>query len=218
MSPLPDHGPASFPDDYRRPKGQASTSGYGVFMGSGVSRVETDIKGSIQGLQVQPFDTNRDTRGSFTEIFCHSWRLPIEPVQWSLVTSKARVLRGMHLHFRHDEYISVVRGRACVGLYDFRRGSPTYGRSAKIELNGESPACVSFPRGILHGWYFYEDSTHLQAVSEQYKDYGHDDNHGCLWSDAALGIEWPDPKPLLSPRAAGFPSLEQLKRDVGQPD
>lgn len=177
-----------------------------------------DVSGSIEGLKLHPFDVNEDGRGSFTEVFCRSWALPVDPVQWSLVSSKARVLRGMHLHFRHGEYISVIRGRACVGLYDFRRGSPTNGKSVLIEVNGATPTCISFPQGILHGWYFYEDSLHLQAVSEQYTDYGQDDNHGCHWADPALGIAWPDPSPLLSERAADFPSLEELRRVAGQPN
>ena len=172
--------------------------------------------GTLHGLELRPLTMNRDARGAFTEIFCDSWQLPIAPVQWSLVTSKARVLRGMHLHVRHDEYITVIQGRACVGLYDMRPDSPTVGQSALIELDGQAQCCLAFPRGILHGWYFHEDSVHLQAVSESYEDYGPDDNRGCLWSDPELNIAWPDASPTLSPRAAAFPTLAQLRRTIGQ--
>jgi dTDP-4-dehydrorhamnose 3,5-epimerase len=177
---------------------------------------EFEASGTLHGLELRPLTMNCDSRGVFTEIFCDSWKLPIAPVQWSLVTSKARVLRGMHLHVRHDEYITVIQGRACVGLYDMRPASPTVGQSALIELDGQAQCCLSFPRGILHGWYFHEDSVHLQAVSESYEDYGPDDNRGCLWSDPELNIAWPDASPILSPRAAAFPTLAQLRRTIGQ--
>jgi dTDP-4-dehydrorhamnose 3,5-epimerase len=196
-------------------KGAAPTMSPPLSMASTLATA--DASGALHGVQRRPLTVHRDARGSFTEMFCDGWGLPIRPEQWSLVASKARVLRGMHLHQRHDEYVAVVQGRACVGLYDMRPHSPTAGRSALIELDSGDLTCLSFPRGILHGWYFYEDSLHLQAVSEQYSDYAPDDNDGCLWSDPALRLHWPDAAPILSPRAAAFPTLAQLKRKIGQP-
>jgi dTDP-4-dehydrorhamnose 3,5-epimerase len=175
-----------------------------------ISRPETGIAGVVQ----RPLCVNRDDRGSFTEIFCEQWNLPIAPTQWSLVESKARSLRGMHIHLRHDEYITVIRGHACVGLYDMRENSPTLGQSTLIDLDASMLCCLSFPRGILHGWYFPEDSLHLQAVSEEYSDYAGDDNHGCHWADPALDIPWPDTDPVLSPRAAAFPTLAELRETI----
>jgi dTDP-4-dehydrorhamnose 3,5-epimerase len=170
----------------------------------------------IHGVQVKPLTMNRDSRGCLTEIFGDSWGLSIRPVQWSVVASGPRVLRGMHLHFRHDEYFLVLRGRACVGLYDFRADSPTAGASRLLEFNGEQMCALVFPPGILHGWYFYEASLHLRSVSESYTAYHHDDNLGCLWSDPELNLPWPDPTPLLSGRAASFPRLAQLAASLGR--
>ena len=165
---------------------------------------------AIDEVQCRPLKMKLDSRGCFTEVFSHHWGLPIEPVQWSLVTSHPKVLRGMHLRLRHDEYIMLIRGRVCVGLYDLRPDSKTMGVSSLIELDEKNLACLSFPAGILHGWYFYEESIHLQAVSECYKDYHPDDNLGCQWSDPALGIAWPDRSSIVSPRSASFPTLKEL--------
>ena len=68
----------------------------------------------IHGVEIKHLAMNVDSRGCFTEFFRDSWELPIQPVQWSLVASRPRVLRGMHLHLRHDEFFLVARGRACV--------------------------------------------------------------------------------------------------------
>ena len=60
-------------------------------------------------------------------------------MQWNAVWSEAGVLRGVHVHIRHDDYLTVPVGRASVGLRDLRRGSPTEGLSALVELSARAP-------------------------------------------------------------------------------
>jgi dTDP-4-dehydrorhamnose 3,5-epimerase len=164
----------------------------------------------IEGLRLLPLMPRRDVRGVFLEVFKDSWRLPVRPAQWSLVQSEARTLRGLYLHLRHDELFVLVQGRAHVGLKDLRRGSPTHGQAVLLGVEAESPTVVVFPPGVLHGWYFSEPSVHLQAVSEEYDRYRHDDNLACHWADPGVGLSWPDPAPLLSPEAERFGSLPAL--------
>lgn len=166
----------------------------------------------LHGVQVQRLVPHRDERGAFTEIFSNAWKIGIQPAQWSVVESRARVFRGMHLHHRHDESFLLIRGRACVGLHDFRRDSPTASRWSVYQFAANEPALICFPSGLLHGWYFYEDSIHVQAVSEIYEDYRDDDNLGCRWDDLDLGIEWPFIDPILSEEARGFGSLTDLRK------
>jgi dTDP-4-dehydrorhamnose 3,5-epimerase len=168
----------------------------------------------LHGVELRRLQPNRDERGAFTEIFSQEWRLGIAPTQWSVVATVARALRGMHLHLRHDEYFCAVQGKCCVGLYDLRPESPTRGQHALIELEGDELACLVFPSGLVHGWYFFEDSLHLQAVSESYVSYHPDDNLTCYWADKTLSIPWPDTSPIVSQRAANAPSLEELARIV----
>lgn len=168
----------------------------------------------LDGLEVRRLAPAGDARGAFTEIYSADWGLCIAPEQWSLVHSDAGVLRGMHLHRRHDEYFFLLSGKAWIGLYDIRPGSPTEGRSCLVELRGDDPTTLSFPRGIVHGWCFPVPSVHLQATSETYGVYGADDNLGCHWSDPALGIDWPMQPTEVSPRAAAFPTLEVLREQT----
>jgi dTDP-4-dehydrorhamnose 3,5-epimerase len=171
----------------------------------------------ILGLRLVPLAPQRDERGVFLEVFKDSWQLPVRPTQWSLVRSTARTLRGLYLHLRHDEMFVLVQGRAHVGLKDLRRGSPTFARAVLLELEADSPTAVVFPPGVLHGWYFSEPSAHLQAVSEEYDRYQHDDNLTCHWADPELGLDWPDPAPLLSPDGEGFGSLQALLARLAAP-
>lgn len=164
----------------------------------------------LDGLRLWPLTVHDDRRGSFIEVFKDSWTLPVRPVQWSVVRSEARALRGLYVHRRHDELFVLVEGRALVGLKDLRRQSPTFGRTLLLEASAKRPTIVAFPRGCLHGWYFFEASLHLQAVSEEYDTYGPDDNLSCHWADPDVGLAWPDPAPVVSDEAAAFGGLREL--------
>jgi dTDP-4-dehydrorhamnose 3,5-epimerase len=168
----------------------------------------------LQDVELRALEPNVDERGSFTEVFAAHWSSDIAPVQWSVVASVTGALRGMHLHRRHGELVTVVHGRLSVGLYDARPGSPTEGCWARYELAADAPASLCFPAGFVHGWLAHEPTTHLQAVSEAYADYAEDDNLGCHWADPDLGIEWPFEPTVVAPRAAAFPSLRDLREQV----
>jgi len=152
-----------------------------------------------------------DDRGVFTEIFRREWDLGIDPVQWNLVHSQAGVLRGVHVHPRHDDYLLVSRGRVSVGLRDLRPGSPTEGLPALVELNADDLTGIFIPHGVAHGFYFHEPSTHLYAVSHYWDD---DDEKGCLWSDPALEIPWPVTSAQVSRRDGAAQPLSDLLAEL----
>ncbi|CCH54429.1 Spore coat polysaccharide biosynthesis protein spsL [Fibrisoma limi BUZ 3] len=168
----------------------------------------------LAGVDCKSLTEHQDQRGSFTEVFQQYWSTCLTPTQWSLVRSEPNVFRGMHLHQRHDEYFCLIEGHCLVGLYDARPDSPTRNQWALYELFGTDLKAIVFPRGLLHGWYFFTPSVHLQAVSESFVDYGHDDNHGCRWDDPDLGITWGITDPILSDRANSFPPLRHLLADL----
>ena len=159
------------------------------------------------GVRLLPLEMNRDDRGVFTEVFRRSWDIGVEPVQWNFVTSQAGVLRGVHVHVRHVDYLIVLEGRASIGLRDLRRGSPTEGTAALVEMTGDELMALTTPPGVAHGFYFHEPSAHIYAVS-QYWDVA--DEFGCHWADGDLEIPWPCQSPLLSERDATAPPLSEL--------
>jgi dTDP-4-dehydrorhamnose 3,5-epimerase len=180
-------------------------------MSNGIKNSRLIDGGDIWQVSLNSLKKHNDHRGSFTEIFRNEWETVIQPVQWSLVESEANVLRGMHFHLRHDEYFCLVKGHCLVALKDIRPHSPSDGVVSVYELFGEDPAALAFPSGLIHGWYFFEASAHVQAVSESYSKYGKDDNWGVSWKAPDLGIPWPNINPILSERAETFSSLAQLK-------
>lgn len=159
------------------------------------------------GVALRPLTMNRDPRGSFTELFRDEWDTGLAPVQWNAVSSEPRTLRGVHVHIRHDDYLTVLKGRACVGLRDLRRDSPTEGLSVLVELTEDPLIALLIPHGVAHGFYFPELSLHLYAVTT-YWDV--DDELACHWADPDLGISWPAEPALVSERDATAPSLAEL--------
>lgn len=175
------------------------------------------IAGSpIYGVELRKITEHKDYRGSFSEVFQDHWGTCMDPVQWSVVKSEQGVFRGMHLHRRHDEYFSLLSGHCLVGLKDIRPGSPTEGVYSLFELHEDDMAAVIFPSGLLHGWYYFRPSLHLQAVSEAYKDYHPDDNWGVYWDAPDLEIPWPMSEVTLSPRAADFRTEAELVAALGE--
>jgi dTDP-4-dehydrorhamnose 3,5-epimerase len=160
-----------------------------------------------EGVALRPLAMNRDSRGSFTEVFRDEWDTGASPVQWNAVSSEAGTLRGVHLHIRHDDYLTTLKGWASVGLRDLRRGSPTEGLSVLVELTEDPLAALLIPHGVAHGFYFPEPSLHLYGVT---KYWDVDDELACHWADPELGIPWPAEPTIISERDATAPSLAQL--------
>jgi len=170
------------------------------------------IVGSLpHDLRLTPLTPHGDDRGRFLELFRREWQTGVEPIQWNAVDSEAGVLRGVHVHPRHDDYLTVFRGRATIGVRDLREASPTEGATACIELSGEQPTAITIVHGVAHGFYFHEPSTHIYSVSH-YWDMA--DELGCRWDDPALEIPWPQEDAQISPRDAELPSLEVLSREL----
>jgi len=168
----------------------------------------------IDGVVLSKLENHNDNRGWFREIFVSDDNCIIQPEQWSLVQSNKNVLRGMHCHARHDEFFTLVSGHCLLALQDIRPNRSSYNKFSIYELHESEPASLSFPKGVIHGWYFLENSTHIQAVSESYHSYHKDDNYGCHWQATDLAFEWQICEPIVATRANNFGTVEELKNKL----
>jgi len=155
---------------------------------------------------------HEDSRGWLTELYRAEWDTGVAPVQWNVVYSNPRTLRGMHVHLRHWDYLTVPYGKMLLALKDLRTSSPTHDLITSVALGPNPFAACIIPPGVAHGFYFSEPSMHMYSVSEYWNL---DDELGCRWNDPDLGVLWPDDNPLLSPRdqnAGGYRELlESIK-------
>jgi dTDP-4-dehydrorhamnose 3,5-epimerase len=162
------------------------------------------------GVRCLPLTPHPDARGVFLELFRQSWTSGAMPAQWNAVRSEGNVLRGVHAHWRHADYVVALSGCMTVGLKDLRPTSPTRGMVARIELDGDAPRGLEIPQGVAHGFYFPAPALHVYAVSHYWDPA---DELGCRWDDPALGIAWPCRSPFVSPKDQSLPDLATL---VGQ--
>jgi dTDP-4-dehydrorhamnose 3,5-epimerase len=163
------------------------------------------------GVIHRPLTMHCDERGALTEVFRQSWDAAVKPVQWNIMTSEAGILRGVHVHPRHVDYVVLVHGRASMGLRDLRPGSPTEGLATLIEMRGDPISALTIPPGVAHGFLFHEPSTLLYGVSEYWDPA---DEIGCHWADPALEIPWPVTAARTSARDAEAPPLSEVLRYI----
>ena len=149
------------------------------------------------GCVVRELTTHSDERGNLTEIFREEWKAGIEPVQWNFVRSKPNVLRGVHVHVIHTDYLVCLEGTLVLALSDIRPESPTHGLATTVVLKGTHLRAALVPPGVAHGFYFPEPSSLCYSVSDYWNTR---DEIGCRWDDPALGLDWKVGKPELSPR------------------
>lgn len=167
--------------------------------------------GLPEGVRIIPLDTLSDERGELTEIFRNAWIEPVNFVQWNFVKSKAKVLRGVHVHALHTDFLVFLSGRVQLGLQDLRDGRMRAG--SLLTLTCDKLFGIVIPPGVAHGFYFLEDSLHAYAV-DQYWDMK--DELGCYFADPDLSIPWNVSKPILSPRDAELPDLKTVKQQLRQ--
>jgi dTDP-4-dehydrorhamnose 3,5-epimerase len=149
------------------------------------------------GVRVRPLATHADNRGNLTELLRLAWHDSPPPVQWIASESERNVMRGVHVHIQHWDYLFLLQGEMLLGLHDMRLAASTYRRSATLRLRGSPSCAVLIPPGVAHGFYYPERSLHVLGTSTYWDTR---DDLSCKWNCPELGMEWPCTDPLLSAR------------------
>jgi dTDP-4-dehydrorhamnose 3,5-epimerase len=158
-------------------------------------------------VALRPLVPRHDRCGSLTELYRRQWPGAPDVVQWSLTESEAGVLRGVHVHARHADWIVVLGGAVLVGLHDLRAGSASAGSATMLTLEGRDRLALHIAPGVAHGFYCAEASVYLNGATEYWDPA---DELGCRWDDPGLGLDWPLADPVLSERDRRLPSLAGL--------
>jgi dTDP-4-dehydrorhamnose 3,5-epimerase len=122
-------------------------------------------------------------------------------------------VRGLHFQappHAQTKYVRVARGRIHDVVVDARRGSPTRGRHATLELAAGDWTQLHVPPGFAHGFCTLEPDTEVVFRLTDYNDPAL--LRGLRWNDPALGIAWPcgDAPAFVFPADRALPLLADL--------
>lgn len=166
----------------------------------------------IPGLVLIEARAFPDDRGFFMERYKRSEfvvaGIRAEFVQDNHSRSTGGVIRGLHYQrnpHAQGKLKSVLRGRTFDVAVDLRRGSPTYGRWAGVELSRENRRMLWVPRGFANGFAVLSDEADVLYKVDA--EYAPDADAGIAWDDPDVGVDWPFDEPLLSEKDANLPRL-----------
>jgi dTDP-4-dehydrorhamnose 3,5-epimerase len=71
---------------------------------------------------------------------------------------------------------------------------------------------IYIPAGFAHGFLAITETVQFLYKCSDY--YAPSDEHGILWNDPALGIEWGARSPVLSQKDVNNPKLADVRRDL----
>ncbi|GAB3427747.1 dTDP-4-dehydrorhamnose 3,5-epimerase [Massilia solisilvae] len=139
----------------------------------------------------------RDERGFFYESFNERRFEELTGLQPRFVQdnhsqSVRNVVRGLHYQVgqaAQGKLIRVVAGTIFDVVVDLRRGSPSFGRAACIELSADNQRQLWIPPGFAHG--FLVTSERADCIYKTTGYWSPADERTLLWNDPALAIDWP---------------------------
>lgn len=153
--------------------------------------IETTISGVVL---IEP-TVYGDDRGFFMETWnakaFNDKGLRINFVQDNHSRSAQGTLRGLHYQIKQTQgkLVRVTAGAVFDVAVDLRKSSPTFGRHVAYVLSEENKRQLWVPPGFGHGFYVMSESADFVYKCTDF--YAPEYERSLLWSDPALGIEWP---------------------------
>ena len=172
---------------------------------AGVLVLEPKVFGDARGFFFESFNA-RD--------FQQATGLQETFVQDNHSKSAHGVLRGLHYQVQHAQgkLVRVTQGAVFDVALDIRQGSPTFGKWFGLELSADNKKQLWIPAGLAHGFLVTSDSAEFLYKTTDY--YHPEFERSVLWSDPAIGIDWPlhliDGQPLLAAKDMKALSLKEI--------
>ena len=105
--------------------------------------------------------------------------------------------------------MSVLKGEIFDVVVDIRKNSPTYGKWVSEILSENNHKLLYIPEGFAHGFcVLSEEADVLYKISNEYSP---EHEHGIIWNDPKLNIDWPISKPIISSNDSKLPLFENLE-------
>lgn len=175
------------------------------------------VPAKLDEVMIVKPDAFGDQRGFFMETYqVERYRnvgIVPEFVQDNLSFSVKNTLRGLHYQISRPQakLVQVITGEIYDVVVDIRDGSPTFGQWVGVHLSEENKHQLFIPAGFAHGFCVLSETAHFMYKCSDY--YVPEDEGGILWSDPAIGIDWPVSTPIISDKDARFVTLGETPRE-----
>jgi dTDP-4-dehydrorhamnose 3,5-epimerase len=177
---------------------------------------ETKLKGAF----VIDLDRKKDERGYFARAFCqkdfHEHGLKSVIAQANIASNlKKGTLRGMHFQYppaAETKLVRCTRGAILDIIVDLRPESSTYLQHIAVELNEDNMTALYVPERFAHGYQALRDNTDSSYQVGEF--YTPNAEGGLRYDDPRLGLEWPLPVSVISPKDQAFRPLHEIEGEV----
>lgn len=177
---------------------------------------ETRLKGAF----IIDLDRRNDERGFFARTFCqnefreHGLKPVIAQANIAM-NRKTGTLRGMHFQYPPAAETKLVRctqGAILDIIVDLRPESRTYLEHITVELNEENMTALYIPERFAHGYQALRDNT---VTSYQFGEFYTPQAEGGLrFDEPRLGLQWPLPVSVISPKDQGFRPYREIEGEL----
>jgi dTDP-4-dehydrorhamnose 3,5-epimerase len=177
---------------------------------------ETKLKGAFI-IDIEP---REDERGFFTRAFCQREFAEhgLKPViaQANIGFNKRKgTIRGMHFQFppaAETKLVRASRGAVLDFIVDLRPESPTYLQHVEVELSADNHRGIYIPERFAHGYQALEDNTETTYQVGEFYTPGAEG--GLRFDDPRLGLRWPLPVAVISPKDLTWRPLSEVDEEL----
>jgi dTDP-4-dehydrorhamnose 3,5-epimerase len=174
----------------------------------------------LQGAFIIDLERRPDERGFFARTFCQNEfrQHGLEPViAQSNMASNLRkgTVRGMHFQYppkAETKLVRCTRGAILDIIVDLRPESRTFLEHVAVELNQTNMTALYVPERFAHGYQVLCDDTDTSYQVGEF--YAPEAEGGLRHDDADLGLNWPLPVSVISPKDQAFRPFRDVEREL----
>jgi dTDP-4-dehydrorhamnose 3,5-epimerase len=176
----------------------------------------------LTGAFILDLEPREDDRGFFARAFCqnefrdHGLKPAI--AQANIAFNKyGGTLRGMHFQFpphAETKLVRATRGAILDIIVDLRPESPTYLEHVAVELTADNHRALYVPERFAHGYQALADETETSYQVGEF--YAPGSEGGLSPFDPRLGLDWPLPVTVISPKDAAWKHLDEVEPEVNR--